>query len=628
MTEGSETQALGGIRRLPAEVIGRIAAGEMIARPAAAVKELIENALDAGATRIVVRVGEALDRRIEIADDGCGIPGSDLPLALARHATSKIRREEDLLAVETLGFRGEALASIVEIARVTLLSRTREAEHAWQLRGEGGRIEPPVAAARAPGTTVIVEDLFYNTPVRKRFLRQATGEMRLAREALLAYALAHPGVAWRLEQDGRELLDLPGASDLRQRLMQLHGPRLIEDLLAIDVAEEDLALHGFVGTPELARSGNRHQAFFVNGRWVISPWLGQAVRQAYGDLLPGHQAPWAALFLTLPPDQVDVNLHPTKREVRFLDERRLFGFVQGAVRPAVARLLPRLFLDREPGAIGGGAGREAPVRTGSGGAGGPHGAGAGAGSGVRWGAGTQGRLDGLEEARRLYGGREEEAYGGGAGEEGLRLEGGAGVAERPSIAVDAAGGLVSLWQLHGRYILAQTRKGLFVIDQHAAHERVLYEQILDRMQREPAAGQQLLFPVILELGEEEMELFRRIAGDLTRMGFDCDAFEERSVVVRGVPPLWRARSEGSLVRDLLEEAREEELRAGTTAESLARAFACRAAIKSGEPMSVEEMNRLVDELFATTLPHGDPHGRPTFVFLSLADLDRRFGRSG
>jgi len=615
------------IRRLPPEVIGRIAAGEMIARPSAAVKELVENALDAGATRIVVRVTEALDRLLEVADDGGGIPGADLALALERHATSKIRREEDLLAVGTLGFRGEALAAIAEIARVTLTSSTREAEHAWEVRAAAGRVEAPRAAARAPGTTVLVEDLFYNTPVRKRFLKKGPGEMRLAREALQAYALAHPGVAWRLEQDGRALLDLPAAVDLRERILQLHGGRLLEGLLPIDSREGEFALRGFVGAPELARAGGRHQTLFVNGRWIVSPWLAQALRQAFGDLLPGHQSPWAALFLECPSDQVDVNLHPTKREVRFLDERRLYGFVQGAIRPAVARLLPRFFLEQgeAPGGSAGGGGGE-----------GPRGAGARGGAGSAWaGASSSGappaRGDGLNEARRLYGGpsgQGGEARYGDSRQDGLPLEHGAAVADQPVLGADAADQLVSLWQLHGRYILAVTRKGLLLIDQHAAHERVLYEKILARMRHEPAAGQQLLFPVILELSEEETELFRRIAGDLTRMGFDCDAFEERSVVVRGVPPLWRARSEAGLLRDLLGEARQEDLREGTTAESLARAFACRAAIKSGEPLSVEEMNRLVDELFATRLPHGDPHGRPTFVFLSLADLDRRFGRSG
>jgi DNA mismatch repair protein MutL len=616
MTESFDTPAQATIRRLPAEVIGRIAAGEMITRPSAAVKELIENALDAGAQRITVSVTESLDRRLEIADDGCGIPAADLTLALERYTTSKLRREEDLLAVETLGFRGEALAAIVEIARVTLVSCAERAEHAWSVRAEAGRIETPQAAARARGTTVIVEDIFFNTPVRKRFLKPGPGELRLARDAIQAYALVHPAVAWRLEQDGREVLDYPTAPDLRTRLLRIHGPRLVEGLLAIDAAEGPLTLRGFVGVPELARPGSHHQVLFVNGRWIASPWLAQAVRQAFGDLIPSHQSPWAVLFLTVAPDAVDVNLHPTKREVRFLDERAVFGFVQRSVRPAVARLLPRLYLDR--GDAGGGATDTAPDSPAS--ARRPANASGVAGD---WRAGgdaaTPTRLDGFEEARRLYG-----AYGSPDGAGAVADA----VAGDEALSAETAPRPVALWQLHNRYVLAQTRKGFFIIDQHAAHERILYERVLDRMQHEPGGAQQLLFPVILELSDEEMELFRVIATDLTRMGFDCEAFEERSVVVRGVPPLWRARGEGSLVRDLLDEARETGLRPGETAEGLARAFACRAAIKAAEPLTMEEMNRLVDELFATRLPHGDPHGRPTFVFIALADLDRRFGRSG
>jgi DNA mismatch repair protein MutL len=597
---GEVSADAGRIQRLSPEVVGRIAAGEMITRPAAALKELVENALDAGARRIQIEVVEGLDRHLEIADDGGGIPREELALALERYTTSKIRREEDLLAIETLGFRGEALAAIAEISRVTLLSRVPEAEHAWRVRAEGGRVGEVTAAARAPGTTVTVEDLFFNTPVRKRFLKSGPGEMRLAREAVVAYALAYPGVSWRVVQDGRALLELAPAPDLRTRLLQVHGARIAEGLLAVDAGDESgLGLHGFVGAPELARAGSRHQTLFVNGRWIASPWLGAAVRQAYGDLIPGHQAPWAVLFLIVPADRVDVNLHPTKREVRFLDEPAVFGFVQRAVRPALARLLPRFFQGLAT------AGGRAPAAGG---------------------AAPQPAFDGLEQARRVY--APVEPRGGPVGEWGEGLAADAAAA-RPEAPLERGPDdpLISLWQLHARYVLAQTRKGLLIIDQHAAHERILYEQIRDRFEREAASAQQLLFPVVLEMDDGEMELYRQLEPGLLRLGFDAEAVAESGVIVRGVPPLWRVRSEASLLRDLLAEAAALGLRPGETLEDLARAFACRAAIKAGEPLSVEEMNQLVDQLFATRTPHGDPHGRPTFVFISLPDLDRRFGRS-
>ena len=606
MTKQEQTQL---IHRLPAEVVARIAAGEMISRPAAMVKELIENALDAGGTHISVEIKESLDRFLRVSDNGSGIRRDELALAFERHATSKIASEEDLLAVTTLGFRGEALASIVEIARVSLVSRVAEEEHAWELRAEGGEIGEVIAAARAPGTTVTVEDLFYNTPVRKRFLKKGASEVRLARGTLAAYSLVGPGIAWDLEIDGKRTVHLPAASDLRARLAQLHGSRVAEGLLEINWREEQVALRGYIGVPELARGGSQHQTVFINGRWVFAPWIGKAVRHGYGDLIPNHQNPWLLLFLVIPPDSVDVNLHPTKREIRFLDERAVFGIVQRAVHQAVARLLPRFFLGREQATP---AERDAPparpvtnTSFGFGGAGGSSARSSHSGP----------AFDGLEEAARLYGGNAPPALG----EDGETLDAVAG-------AEAAQDGLVSLWQLHNRYVLAQTRKGLLIIDQHAAHERILYEEIRTRMTEGTSGAQQLLFPVVIELDDLQMGLFQEMRTQLTAMGFDLEEFGDLSVLVRGVPPLWRARSEAELLRDLLDEAVSMGLREGETIEGLARSFACRAAIKTGDPLSVEEMNRLVDQLFATDRPHGDPHGRPTFVFISLSDLDRRFGR--
>jgi DNA mismatch repair protein MutL len=614
------------IERLPADVVGRIAAGEMIVRPSAAIKELLENALDAQAGRISVVVSEALDRRFQVIDDGVGIPREELRLALERYATNKITCEEDLLRVETLGFRGEALAAIAEISRLTITSRTAESEHAWTIHAEPGAIGEPEAAARALGTTVAVEDLFFNTPVRKRFLKKGPAEMRLARAIITAQALAVPGVGWSLELDGKRLLDMAPAPDLRSRLIQVHGKRIADGLLAVDWRDDGLALHGFLGVPELARAGRLHQTLFVNGRCVSSPWLGQAIRQGYGDLIPSHQQPWAVLFVTVAPDRVDVNLHPTKREVRFLEERLVFGCIQRAVRQAVAQLLPRFFL----GASGSQRGSDA--------------AGSPAGTGIRAGGGPRpsgaASFDGLEAAGQLYGGG---SQGAGLSSDSAGSEGGlgqgaggdeeagvqaviAGTEARP-LGGEGSDSLVSLWQLHSCYVLAQTRKGLLIIDQHAAHERILYERILARMTSEATGAQQLLFPVVQELTEEEADLFQELKGNLARMGFDLEEVGERSVLVRGVPPIWRARSEAGLLRDLLDEAACLGIREGETLEGLARAFACRAAIKAGAPLSVEEMNRLVDELFATEMPHGDPHGRPTFVFISLHELNRRFGRS-
>ncbi len=621
------------IRRLRPQVIARIAAGEMISRPAAMVKELIENALDAEATRISIEVVEALDHFLRVADDGRGMTRDELPLALERYATSKIKDEEDLLRVATLGFRGEALASIAEIARVTLISRSRDDEHAWELQVEGGRAGDLRAAARAPGTTVTVEDLFFNTPVRKRFLKKGASELRQARATVTAYALATPGVGWTLDVDGKRVLDLAPTTGLRQRVLQIHGQRLDQGLIDLDWREESITLRGILGVPELSRSGTQHQVLFVNGRWVSAPWIGHAVRNGFGDLIPAQQNPWFVLFMVVPPDQVDVNLHPTKREIRFFEERAVFGAVQRAVHQAVAHLVPRFFMGREQA---GGAAAGDPGHAEGGGGGRPSaggGAPAAASGSVPSGGGQRtlggdapwaeaGRpFDGLEEAARLYG--RAEAPAGGRDARATGEEGGLG-----EIGPGQRQDLVSLWQLHNRYVLAQTRKGLLIVDQHAAHERILYEQICERMARGEAGAQQSLFPAVVELDDQQMVLFQEIRASLAQMGFDLDELDDRSILVRGVPPMWKARGEAKLLRDLLDEAVSMGLREGETLEGLARSYACRAAVKAGEPLSNEEMNQLIDALFATQRPHGDPHGRPTFVFISLADLDRRFGRGG
>jgi DNA mismatch repair protein MutL len=602
------------IKRLPAEVIARIAAGEMITRPAAAVKELVENALDAGTSQIKLEVTESLDRSFRISDDGHGMNREELSLALERYTTSKLAREEDLLSITTLGFRGEALASIAEIGRITVLTKSAEEEHAWELKAEAGEIGEIRAGARGQGTTITVEDLFFNTPVRKRFLKTGAGEMRLVKQSLTAYSLTAPGVSWYLEHDGRKLLDLAPAHDLKTRLRQIHGNKLADGLIEINWRNAEFSVRGVVGIPELARGGTQHQTFFVNGRWIVAPWISQALRRGFGDLIPNHQNPWAVLFLVVPPGQVDVNLHPTKREVHFLDERRMFGMIQQAVQQAVAKLLPRFFLGSDdpvsPPPVSSGTGKLTDSAASQSRL-------PGIGGGARGGS-----FDGIEETVRLYGPQSPSADT----MPGLDPPGTAASISPVGAPDEACGDLVALWQLHNRYVLAQTRKGLMVIDQHAAHERILYEKIRARLVSGDSGAQQLLFPVIVELELDQMALFRNISNHLVQMGFDVEEFAERSVLVRGLPPLWRARSEAELLRDLLDEAASMGLREGETVEGLARSFACKAAIKSGEPLCVEEMNKLVDSLFATERPHGDPHGRPTFVFISLRDLDQRFGR--
>ncbi|MFN8548334.1 MAG: DNA mismatch repair endonuclease MutL [Candidatus Eisenbacteria bacterium] len=589
--------------RLDPRVVSKIAAGEMILRPSAAVKELIENSLDAGARAIQISLGESADQWMEIADDGCGMSRDDLLLALESHATSKLRAEDDLLAVRTLGFRGEALPSIGRVSRLEIRTAEGEGGAGTKVVVQGGHLlfEEPIGRPR--GTTVRVEDLFFNSPVRKRFLKSAQAELRLITRMVAACALAYPEVAFRLMHRGEPLLDLNAAADLRARLLVLHGSSFGPKLLTIEGESARGRIGGVIGVPELARPGSQHQTLLVNRRWVSAPWLALALRHGFGDLIPPQRSPFAVISLDLDPSRVDVNVHPTKREVRFLDEQALFGDIVRAVRARTTELVPTWSLDaRDPG--GAMPARAAsPIET----------------------IATHPRellplLHGVAPTVR-------ERF-----EPNMPTPPGA-PPDTPNEAsplapelASAPAQLVPVWQLHDRYLFAQTRTGLLIIDQHAAHERVLYERALRNLAESSAPTQQLLFPVVLHLEGEEWAAFQSYGDELARLGIDAEEFGHRAVLLRGVPALWDRDAEG-LFREMLHEVAHKPTRSGEERlRQLAASFACRSAIKSGAALGLEEMNALIDQLFATEVPHGDPHGRPTLIQVSLADLDKRFGR--
>ncbi len=647
------------VRRLDPRVVAKIAAGEMILRPLSVAKELVENALDAGAGSVVVTLGETPDAMLRVDDDGCGMDRDDLLLALEAHATSKLRGEEDLLRVTTLGFRGEAIPSIGRVSRMEIVTAVVEGA-GWWVRVEGGDRRGPEPAARARGTSVTVEDLFFNSPVRKRFLKGSDAEVRLILRMLAVFGLASPGVAFRLLSRGQVLLDLPVAQGLPERIAAVHGSSFPDKLLPVAALTPAATLRGFVGIPELARPGSQHQTLLVNGRWVTAPWLSAALRQGFGDLLPANRNAFALILLEIDPSRVDVNVHPTKREIRFLDESALFGTVVRAVREATATLVPGWNLDPgDPGTAAPLRDRAAGGGTGSTGRPGEPASGAGLQESF---FGGRAQIDGRRAMELLYGrpdgagtvlrpddrvadhggptdgpparGAEElvpgdVGFASGAeagGREAAENGGVAGVA--PMDAGDAGeAGLVPIWQLHRRYLFAQTRQGVLVIDQHAAHERILYERALEHLRGLPAASQQLLFPVVIELDPDEIACWREFASELAALGLEGEEFGGRSVLLRGVPAAWE-REPRALFHDLLHELSGAGRRGRDRAERLAASWACRSAVRSGQPLTLEEMNALVDQLFATRMPHGDPHGRPTFLLVTMEDLDRRFGRSG
>ena len=571
------------IRRLAPDTASRIAAGEVIERPLSALKEVVENALDAGARAVEVRVERALDHAFSVADDGAGIAAGELELALERHATSKLATLEDLDRLATLGFRGEALPSIAAVSRLRLTSRPAGAEAAAFVAVEGGRVAERGPAARAPGTTVEVRDLFFNTPARRKFLASPAGELRAAIRMLESYALARPETALRLVVDGRERFEWGAAAGRRERAAQIWGERHAGQLLEAAGERGDFRLDALLGLPEHARATREGQVFLVNGRWVQSPALAQALRRAYGNLLPAGRFPSAVLWLAVPPQRLDVNVHPTKREVRFADDDGVFALVAATCAHPLATLQPPFTVVR------GGADVPQPAWA----------------DRVRERAGDEAQL-GFPLPTVPAGAPPETAS----------------PAPRPAAAREP-----DLWQLHRTYILAPVRGGLVIVDQHAAHERILYEEARARLDGAQGGSQGLLFPVLVDLTRAQFELLLEVHPFLRQLGWDLKPLGPPTVVVNGVPAGLRIERPAELLTDLLDGMGEEPAAAqDDVLERVARSHACHTAIKAGDPLGPEEMRALVDRLFATTRPHGDPHGRPTFVRLELDELHRRFGR--
>jgi DNA mismatch repair protein MutL len=573
------------IRRLAPETASRIAAGEVIERPLSALKEILENALDAGARRIEVRVDGGLERGFQVADDGCGIAPDELELALERHATSKIGTLEDLDRLTSLGFRGEALPSIAAVSRLRITSRRSDDEAAAFIAVDGGQVTARGSASRAPGTTVEVAELFHNTPARRKFLHSPAGELRAALRLLEALGLAYPTVSLRLVVDERQRFDWPaargeGLAAARERGGALWGARHIEQRLAVTAERGGLRLEALLGLPEHARATREGQTVFVNRRWIQSPLIGHALRQAYGDLLPAGRFPVAALWIQAPPDRVDVNVHPTKREVRFADDDAVFALVAGGCAQHLAHLHPPFT--------------------------------------VVYGVTPEPRWAG----RVAEGPREQTSLG---------LETSAAPAPPTSGApsTETTTAEPELWQLHRTYVLAPVRGGLVIVDQHAAHERILYEEARARLESRQGEAQQLLFPALVDLEHDRFELLLEVGPWLKHLGWDLSLLGPPTVVIQGIPAGLARERPGELLRDILDDVAREGSDGGRVdvAERVARSYACHAAVKAGTALGLDEMRTLVDRLFATQKPHGDPHGRPTYVRLDLDDLHRRFGRT-
>ena len=589
------------IHILPDEVASQIAAGEVVERPASVVKELLENALDAGAQHITIAVEGAGKRLIEIADDGAGIAAEELPLAVLRHATSKLDSADDLFRVQTLGFRGEALASIGSVSHLTITSRPRDAEIGAQLRVDGGHTADPQPVGAPAGTVIRVEDLFFNVPARLKFLKSDRTERRHIDTLVMRYALAYPQVRFQLRQEGRTSLQTSGKGDRREVLAALYGVDIAKQMIEVFFDDDAIAIGGFTSPTTLTRSNRREIVFFVNGRPVQDVALTTALVQAYHTMLMVGRYPMAALFLEIPPEMVDVNVHPTKAEVRFRDRNTIFRSVGRAVRRALLANTSIPEVDRLGAQM-----RWRPT----------------------WGGNTPQQVDpAWNMSAAPIEGTETPIGADDPSDDGQLQAVPAPDGQQPLPKTD-----MPLLRLVGQigltYLVAEGPDGLYLIDQHAAHERVLFEKFM-RQRSETVPSQVLLEPVTVDLSPASARLLEEQIPVIQDLGFQVESFGRGTFLVRAIPTLLANLNPAAALQVLVEdfEGDETPLEAEIEAKIIARVCK-RAAVKAGQALSPEEQLSLLRDLEACDSPRTCPHGRPTMIHLSVDLLERQFGRKG
>ena len=567
------------IKVLPDLVANQIAAGEVVERPASVVKELIENALDARATRIDIDIERGGKGRIRVTDDGIGMGREDALLSLDRHATSKIRRAKDLQSVGTFGFRGEALPSIAAVSRMTIETRGASDQVGTRVRVKGGAITAVEDVPRRRGTTVEVSNVFFNAPARSKFLKPVGAEARAVSEVVSVLALANASVGFGLTSGGRILLELPPAADLSARVAALWGREAATTLIALSSEPDGIQVRGLIQRPDAAKSGFRRAHLFVNGRPFRSRPLLAAVDRGYRTTIPERVRPWAFLYLRMPPGTVDMNVHPAKAEVRFRDAVAVESLVEEVVRTGLTSEESAATLDTQ---------LESP------------------------------RLMVREPSPPRPDKSDAE------GQTALFLSADAAVEPVPVVEERPR-----LWQILNTYVLAETRAGLIIIDQHSAHERILFEHLSRAFEESGQTGQRLLFPLTIRLSKAEYEQVEALTGILNHAGFEIEGFGGNTIIVQAVPDPHPYFDPERCLREMIAELVEGSdltRSAQNQHEKIAMTFACKGAIKAGQTLSESEMQDLFDQLFATELPYHDVHGRPTIVRLSKSELERKFGR--
>jgi len=579
------------IRRLDAALAAKVAAGEVIERPASVVKELLENSIDAGATRVRVELVEGGQALIRVQDDGRGIPPPEVELAFQRHATSKIATLDDLFTIRTLGFRGEALPSIAAVAEVELAScwAGDDGEQGGQAHGavvqaHGAAVTRQAPRGLPPGTTVTVRDLFAAVPARLKYLKSRSGEVAAVQSVVAHYAMAYPALRLTLYSEGRPIFSSPGTGRLSDVVAALYGADVAGRMLEIEGGHRDTRVWGLVTPPDINRPSRAYQSFFVNGRWVRNRMLAVALEEAYHTHLMVGRHPIGVIYLSLPPDLVDVNAHPTKSEVKFLYDREVFAAVRNAASAAVLTTMP------EPGRVLGGI-----------------------------------DMPGGEEVAEQQPFALGDDPGAAPTAPATPRDESGGPAARPR--PDMMPVLRVLGQANSLYIIAEGPDGVYMVDQHAAHERVIFDELMGVAPDRPVEAQFLLEPLPVELSAAQCEALETFADDLTPLGFAVEPFGAAACLVRAVPAVLAAGDPTETLRELLE-SRATKGEVADWRERSLTTIACKSAVKAGQSLALEEMRQLLYRLERTARPRTCPHGRPTMILLSASQLEREFGRRG
>lgn len=615
------------IKILPQYIANRIAAGEVVGRPEAVVKELIENSIDAGAKNITLLIRDAGKALIQVIDDGIGMNEDDAVLSFQRHATSKITEADDLEHIKTLGFRGEALASIAAVAQVELKTKTEADELGTLIKNNGSEITEHTKTQAEKGTSISVRNLFFNTPARRNFLKTNQTEFKHIYETFVRLAIANHNVSFTLINEDEEVFNLQ-ASGLQNRLLQIYGTEASESLIEVDYANELISLKGFIAKPSFTKKTKQDQILFLNNRYVVSKSLSYAVHMAYEDLIEKGDYPNFYLFLTIDPVKFDINVHPSKLEVKFEDERSIFSFIRKGVMTTLEKndLIVSAKInnpmDRQPNILSSSSftGKQNyntafTFRK-------------------HEGSESQGGSATIHEMFTQPGERKHVSTTTG--------DNSAGAFKHPIDVNDilsekvqkesSTDSLVSkneLWQFQRKYIMYQLDSMLMVIDQHAAHERILYEQALDRLNSNANLSQQLLIPIYIEMNAVDFEIAKSLEGELKALGFDIEIQSKRKIKVKGIPSDVKIGNEAKILQELIDEFKENDVKLNLEKrDNLAKSYGCKHAIKAGDALSENEMLNLIDQLFSVKMPYVCPHGRPTIVKISMDELDKMFARTG